>query len=160
MDMLIGAMGPVTSDNTTDWVNRHQEQLHYAYQRASDSLQKAAGKNKRHYDQTAQDALFLPGERVLVLDQRRQQKRKLSDRWEEKPYVVVSQLHPGRPVYIIRPEVKEGPERSLHRKTSEIRLPAWGLMVPIGGLGPEQDPRPEPRRSQRSTRGTLPRRYD
>lgn len=40
MNMLIGAIGPVTSDNTTDWVNRHQEQLHYAYQRASDSLQK------------------------------------------------------------------------------------------------------------------------
>ena len=179
-DMLTGVAGPAMPDNPMDWVSRHQEQLHYAYKKAADSLQKAAEKNKRLYDRTAREAPLLPGERVLVLNQRRQQRGKLGDRWEEQLYVVVSRPHPQRPVYRIRPEGKDGPERSLHRNllrpcphfppqnttvaksgnTTEACLPTWGLMMPVGGgAHAEQAPLPEPRRSQRSTRGTLPQRY-
>ncbi|XP_070819607.1 uncharacterized protein [Chaetodon trifascialis] len=115
VDMLTGATRPATPDNTMDWVDRHQEQLHYAYRKASNSLEKAAEKNKKLYDRTARGVALLPGERVLVLDQRRQQKGKLGDRWEKQPYVVVSWPRPEHPVYQIRPEGKEGPIRSLHR---------------------------------------------
>lgn len=40
--MLTEDVGPAMSENTMDWVSRHQEQLRYAYKKASDSLQKAA----------------------------------------------------------------------------------------------------------------------
>lgn len=54
-------------------MNRHQEQLHYVYRKASDSLQKAADKSKRLYDWTVREAPLLLGKQALVLDQRRQQ---------------------------------------------------------------------------------------
>ena len=69
-DMLSGTHGPTTPASTVDWVSRHQEQLHYAYIKSSDSLQKAVDKSKRLYDRTAREVPLPPGEEVLVLDQR------------------------------------------------------------------------------------------
>ncbi|KAL7862811.1 hypothetical protein SRHO_G00117950 [Serrasalmus rhombeus] len=62
-------------------------------------------------------ALGVPrqGERVLVWDNRRRAKGKLGDRWESQPYVIIRQLSTGVPVYVVRPEGKLGPERTLHR---------------------------------------------
>ncbi|XDV48519.1 hypothetical protein PO909_017918 [Leuciscus waleckii] len=61
--------------------------------------QQRAAATRNQYDRTARDAPLLPGERVLVLDNRRQGKGKLSDRWEQTPYVVVSRSRPDLPVY-------------------------------------------------------------
>lgn len=179
-DMLAGTTGSAVPSATVDWVSRHQEQLCYAYNKASASLQKAAEKNKRLYVRTAKEVPLLPGERVLVLNQRRT-RDKLSDRWEDRPsHIITSRLHPELPIYKIRPEGKDGPERTLHRNllrpclqyppqetietenggTSNTLFPGWGLLVPMhGGEDYEQDPSPELRRSQRATRGVRPQRY-
>ncbi|KAL7873555.1 hypothetical protein AOLI_G00126260 [Acnodon oligacanthus] len=77
-------------------------------------MEKSAAKNKRLYDRTAHISLLLPGERVLVRDNRRWEKGKLGNRWEPQPYVIVRQQSEGVPVYIIRPEGKSGADRMLH----------------------------------------------
>lgn len=115
VDLLWGTASAAGAPNTTEWVNRHHQQLHFSYGRVTDRINGAAEKNKRLYDRTAREAPLLPGERVLVRDSRRQGKGKLSDRWEVMPYVVERQRDPDLPVYIIRPEGRLGPERVLHR---------------------------------------------
>lgn len=180
VDLLLGTGPTEGARSTTEWVGRHHQQLHYAYRRVTDHLNAAAAKNKRLYDRTARDAPLLPGERVLVRDNRRQGKGKLSDRWESTPYVVERQQGPDMPVYTVWPEGRIGPERVLHRNLlrpcpnfPEWReeAPAAPLVIeapPVGwavvprdpevGTGGVAPPSP-PRRSQRDTRGRPPERY-
>lgn len=113
VDLLLGTVEEELS--LTEWVDRHHQHLHYAYGQVSTRIRVAAEKNKRLYDRTAREAPLLPGERVLVRDNRRQGKGKLSDRWEATPYVIQGQQRPGQPVYTIRPEGKAGPDRVVHR---------------------------------------------
>lgn len=183
MDMMTGTAGPDNTNTTTEWVGRHHTQLHYAYDKVTAHLHKAARKNKRLYDRTAKDAPLLPGEHVLALDQRRQGKGKLSDRRENQPYVVIKQPYPDRPVYTIWPEGKAGPERVLHRNNLRPCLPAlaprpeddaklrnqgsnedrtvWGFALPLPlhpeGVAQEAEG-PAVRRSQREHR-RMPARY-
>ncbi len=108
-DLLLGTAVAGEGSSLTDWVDRHHQRLHSAYKWVTDRINRAAAKNKRLYDRTAREAPLLPGERVLVRDNRRQGKGKLSDRWEALPYVVQCQQRPDQPVYTIRPEGKPGP---------------------------------------------------
>uniref|UniRef100_A0A3B3IDF7 Gypsy retrotransposon integrase-like protein 1 n=1 Tax=Oryzias latipes TaxID=8090 RepID=A0A3B3IDF7_ORYLA len=182
VDMLTGAVASLSTTTTTEWVSSHHQQLTYAYNKASTSLLQAASTNKKIYDKAAKDSPLLPGERVLVLDQRRREKGKLSDRWESEPQVVVAQPYPDRPVYRVRPEGKDGPERVLHcnnlrpclpclvpqelpsEPTAEEQTPAdglalWGFAFPLPvAEGYEAAQAPEPRRSQRLNR-QRPQRY-
>lgn len=88
MDMLLGTTAGEEGSSLTDWVTGHHQRLQSAYERVSGQINRAALKNKRLYDRTAREAPLLPGERVLVRDNRRQGKGKLSDRWEAQPFVV------------------------------------------------------------------------
>jgi transposase InsO family protein len=180
VDLLLGAIPAEEGGNLTEWVAGHHQRLHTAYEQVSDRINQAAVKNKRLYDRTAREAPLLPGERVLVRDNRRQGKGKLSDRWESQPYVVQRQPHPDQPVYAIRPEGRAGPERVLHRnlirpcpnypkpveRNPPVETPSMPLLlgwavVPRGlGAEPRQvDPASPPRRSQRGNRGQPPTRY-
>nr|XP_055052826.1 basic proline-rich protein-like [Misgurnus anguillicaudatus] len=114
-DLVLGAAAGQEEGSVTEWVGRHHQRLHFAYEQVSQKIRATGEKNKRLYDRTAREAPLLPGERVLVRDNRRQGKGKLSDRWEATPYVVCRQQRPGQPVYTIRPEGKAGPERVVHR---------------------------------------------
>ncbi|KAL7837443.1 hypothetical protein SRHO_G00271540 [Serrasalmus rhombeus] len=116
LDLALGVPRQGEEDGVQEWVKRHHERLTYAYCKVSANSAKAAAKNKRLYDRTARDSLpLLAGERVLVWDNRRRAKGKLGDRWESQPYVIIRQLSTGVPVYVVRPEGKLGPERTLHR---------------------------------------------
>uniref|UniRef100_A0A8C1WKU1 Gypsy retrotransposon integrase-like protein 1 n=1 Tax=Cyprinus carpio TaxID=7962 RepID=A0A8C1WKU1_CYPCA len=115
VDLMLGAPTRGEEVSLTEWVDRHHQHLQFAYGQVTKRIQVAADKSKRIYDRTAREAPLLPGERVLVRDNRRQGKGKLSDRWEAAPFVVVVQQRPGQPVYTIRPEGKAGPERTVHR---------------------------------------------
>lgn len=180
MDLLWGTATVGEPPSLTDWVNHHHQQLYVAYQRVTDRIGRAADKNKRLYDRTAREAPLLPGERVLIRDNRRQGKGKLSDRWGAQPYVVERQQRPHQPVYTVRPEGKSGPERVLHRNLlrpcPNYPKPTAGISVvpvsprpPLVGWavvprGPDMevrrvDPVSPPRRSQRETRGQPPERY-
>lgn len=180
MDLLFGTTETNHTPSMTEWVSDHHAKLEYAYNTVSQQLGAAAAKNKRQYDRTAQDVPLLPGERVLVKDNRRQGKGKLCDRWETRPYVVVDRSGPNLPVYRVRPEGKCGPDRVLHRNllrpcphypeaTLEGRRGsgapppvsdgwAWAPVTPVlPAVTP--DPQLEARRSLRETQGRPPQRY-
>lgn len=180
VDLLLGTAAAEEGGSVTGWVTRHHQRLQLAYERVSDRINQAAAKNKRLYDRTARSAPLLPGERVLVRDNRRQGKGKLSDRWEPQPYVIQRQPRRDQPVYAIRPEGRAGPERVLHRnlmrpcpnypKPTVERPPAepvwmppvvgWAVVPQRVGIGPRpEEPNSPPRRSQRENRGQPPSRY-
>ncbi|MGL5209396.1 reverse transcriptase domain-containing protein [Cetobacterium sp.] len=180
IDLLLGTAAAEEGSSLTEWVTRHHQRLQSAYEQVSGRINQAAVKNKRLYDRTAREAPLLPGERVLVRDNRRRGKGKLSDRWESQPYVVQRQPHPDQPVYALRPEGRAGPERVLHRNlvrpcpnyptpvadkppveaTWMPQLVGWAV-VPRGlGIEPRPEEPPSPaRRSQRENRGRPPARY-
>ena len=160
-------------------MNRHHHQLLDTYRRVSDHLNTAAAKNKRLYDRTVREAPLLPGERVLVRDNRRPGKGKLSDRWEPTQYVVERRQGPDAPVYSVRPEGKPGPIRVLHRNllrpcpnypqlaaeapsappVPEVPMVGWAVVPRDPEVEVRAAPPSPPRRSQRDTRGQPPERY-
>ncbi|KAG1933960.1 retrotransposable element [Pimephales promelas] len=159
-DLLLGAAMAEAPATTTEWVHRHHRQLHSAYEKVSKHLDAAAQKNKRLYDRTAREAPLLPGERVLVRDNRRQGKGKLSDRWEIVPYLVEKRQRPDQPVYAIRPEGKTGPVRILHRnllrpcpnyprqETEAPPAPVAPVPPLMGWVVVPRTPTPEPREEE------------
>ncbi|KAL5012677.1 hypothetical protein ScPMuIL_011228 [Solemya velum] len=82
-----------SSDDMSDQVNICTESL------TPHELDKAQKKQKRHYDLKVRGAFLRQGDRVLVKILAFDGKHKLSDKWEEEAYVVLSQPNSGIPVY-------------------------------------------------------------
>lgn len=178
LDVLWGTTEPEGVGSISEWVAQHHKHLEYAYSRVSENLGVAAGRMKRFYDRTVWDAPLLPGERVLVQNNCHHGQGKLNDRWESQLYMVLCH-HPDSPIYTVRPEGRQGPDRVLHRNllrpcphypaeqmaenpTSQPQQPntgwAWVPMVPVPPVL-QDDPDTESRQSQRATRGRPPERY-
>ena len=93
-----------------------KSRMQFAYDVAATHARKMGAKNKTRYDRGKQEALLEVGDRVLVRNVGIQGSQKLEDRWEEKPYVVVSIPDPDNPVYVVRLEKgSKSKTRTLHR---------------------------------------------
>ena len=111
-----------------------KDRLSQAYHLATEAAQKAREKQKEGYDIRIRGAVIKPGDRVLVKVVSFDGKHKLADRWEQDPYIVVSQPNTDIPVYNLRKENNEGWARTLHRN----------LLLPIGYI--RDVPTPAPRK--------------
>jgi hypothetical protein len=76
------------------------------------------------------------GDRVLVKIVAFDGRHKLSDKWENDPYVVLNQPNASIPVYVVGREKGEGRTRTLHRN----------LLLPISSLPRQRKPTPKPRK--------------
>ncbi|KAL2097871.1 hypothetical protein ACEWY4_007078 [Coilia grayii] len=115
LDLALGAEAALTEEPTDGWVQRHFDRLQYAHQFARSHLQRSNVQQKLRYDSTAKGCPLLPGEQVLVKRLGPRACGKLTDFWEEVPYIVVRQPNPQNPVYVVRPVQGGGDERVLHR---------------------------------------------
>ncbi len=84
-----------------------------------------ASRNKARFDKHVVDSTLKEGDRVLVRNVRLRGKHKLADRWESDVYVVQRQSG-DVPVYVVRPETRDGPQRTLH---CDLLLPCGFLSV-------------------------------
>ena len=80
-------------------------------------------------------------------------KHKLSDKWEEDPYLVLDQPNPDIPVFTVQKESGEGRKRNLHRN---LLLPVGHLVetrpIPKRRRFPRKEPpKPAPRPTERLT---------
>lgn len=202
VDVVMGL--PPTEERVTvqDWVQNHQQRLHYAYKKAGELNAEAGQHQKRQHDKNWLLSPLVIGERVLVRNTGPKGQGKLANYWDGAPYVVVGQPNLDLPVYVLKPESGLGRERVLHRRLlrpcpfslqgqePETADPAAAPSVPqtlwMAGWYPSRDsilrpgnqevemPRgeqqPPPtstspregttlRRSERSTRGIRPARY-
>ena len=136
----------------TKYIENMKQRLKRSYDLASASAQKAQGRQKANYDLRTRGAVIEKGDRVLVKIVKFDGRHKLSNKWEEDPYIVENQPNPDIPVYIVKKENGEGRKRTLHRN----------LLLPIGHLNPmdtSAEPRPSrpvpaPRRMTRQRRVT------
>ena len=136
----------------TKYIESMKQRLKRSYDLASASARKAQGRQKANYDLRTRGAVIEKGDRVLVKIVKFDGRHKLSNKWEEDPYIVESQPNPDIPVYIVKKENGEGRKRTLHRN----------LLLPIGHLNPmdtsavpqQNRPIPAPRRMTRQRRVT------
>lgn len=97
------------------WVQHHQNALCRAYEKTQQQARQRQERDAARYNRKARLLPLLPGERVLIRNFRRRARGKLTHKWRPEPYVIIKCLRENHPVYIIRPEGKEGPTRTVHR---------------------------------------------
>ena len=134
------------------YVRDMKERLRYAYKLAKDNTVKAANKNKARYDKNARATVLDIGDRVLVRNLNLRGKNKISDRWESGVYEVIG-LHGEMPVYTVKKESGEGPERTLHRNHL---LPCGTLALDAEVEEPEPQVRTPQTRSKSRHQATQP----
>ena len=110
-------------ESPRQYIQKLKSSLQSAYGKAKAMMEKTALKNKARFDAGAYAADLEVGDRVLVRKMGPQIKSKVDDRWEENIYRVIAKKE-GVPVYTVKPEVGDGPIRTLHRN----------LLLPIGWL--------------------------
>uniref|UniRef100_A0A8C5DE49 Gypsy retrotransposon integrase-like protein 1 n=2 Tax=Gouania willdenowi TaxID=441366 RepID=A0A8C5DE49_GOUWI len=115
MDWTLGLRPTTQSQTLQGWAHQHNKTLSQVYQLVKEQSQKRQGRDATRYNRRATSVPLLPGERVLLRNFRRRAKGKLAPRWLPEPFVVVRQLRDGHPVYVVKPEGKEAPTRTLHR---------------------------------------------
>ena len=131
---------PTTS--LTKYFENMKERLRKSYELASEAVKRSQRRQKEHYDLKSRGAVLEVGDRVLVKVVVFDGRHKLADKWEDEPYVIISQPNEGVPVYEVRREDGQGRKRVLHRN----------LLLPIGHLSEfdrsdQQPPTPAPRKN-------------
>lgn len=139
VDFMHGVCPPQRRGGLEDWVDQHHRTLLGAYERVKENAARQQARDQKRYNRLSRDIPLLPGERVLLRNFHRRAHGKLAPRWIPTPFVVVSQLKPNQPVYVVKPEGKGGAINTLHR--NNIR--ACGLLLQPDAV--TQDPeQPQP----------------
>ncbi|XP_021361933.1 uncharacterized protein LOC110455850 [Mizuhopecten yessoensis] len=115
----------VSSESLTTYVDSLKDKLSNVYELASAFSQRKKMRQKDVYDS-----------KIVAFDG----KHKLSDKWEEHPYIVITKPNPDVPVYEVKREDGEGRSKTFHRN----------LLLPISYLrGRSDKPVPRPRRPRK-----------
>ncbi|CAI5662959.1 unnamed protein product [Oreochromis niloticus] len=126
VDLVLGTHPGKTSPKSySDYVKSLRQNLQESYTLASEHSQKMGEKNKMRFDKKIKAAERFPGDRVLVRNVNVRGKHKLANRWEQNIHIVVKRVKDS-PVYVVRPENGDGPQRTLHR---DLLLPCGFLPV-------------------------------
>lgn len=107
----------------SQYVKNLRSYLEESYHIATENALKSAKTNKKRFDKLVRESTLQVGDRILVRNVSLRGKQKIADRWGADIHVVVKQMG-ELPVYVVRPENKDGPLRTLHRD----------LLLPCGFL--------------------------
>lgn len=126
---------------TTKYIEKMKLRLQEAYRQARTATKASQNRQKSNYDLRARAATLGIGDRVLVRIVSYDGKHKIADKWEDNPYIIISQPKEDIPVSKVRREDGEGRCKVLHRN---ILLPI-GTKFPIARSTP---PKPKPRKGK------------
>ena len=115
IDVALGLPDLHEGKSLPTYITELWEKLHESYQKATEEADKARAGQKLSYDRRARAGLLEVGDRVLVKILAFEGKHKLSNKWEDRPYVVLEHSNPEIPVYVVRREDGIGKTRTLHR---------------------------------------------
>jgi transposase InsO family protein len=136
IDALLGLhFEDVNARYANEYTRKLHKRLTTSYQKAKEMASKTAEMNKHKYDFKVRAAKLIPGDLVLVRNVTLRGKQKIADRWENEPYIVVSQPNVDIPVY----DVKRNNPRA-----RRIRRLHRNLILPLGVQNenlPEKDSR-------------------
>lgn len=99
----------------SSYVSDLKNRLEKAHEIALKATKTAQEKQKTCYDKRVRGNNIEVGDRVLVKILAFDGKHKLSNEWEEHPYIIPSKPNPDIPVFIVQKENGEGRQRNLHR---------------------------------------------
>ena len=152
IDLVLGIHPDMGNHKThSEYVKGLRQRLQESYSLAAKNFQKMGEKNKARFDKKVRAAELLEGDRVLVRNVNIRGKHKLADRWEQKIHVVVRRIRDS-PVYVVKPETGEGPQRTLHR---DLLLPCGFLPVTeIREHSPPADTSKKMKLRDKTTKGT------
>ena len=119
---MFGTNNTTEKKNLQKYIESLKSKLQFSYNLAQESIRKSQRRQKQNYDLKVRGAVIQTGDRVLVKRVAFEGKHKLSDKWEDEPYIVHSQPNPDVPVYVVRKETSDKHQRTLHRN----------LLLPIG----------------------------
>ena len=99
MDIEFGVFTPDLSEAIPcKYVQELRSRSENAFQKANYFCAKEALRSKQRFDRTAKCSKLLPDDLVLVKKKDFVSKHKIADRWETKPYEIISQRSDGLPV--------------------------------------------------------------
>ena len=98
----------------TPYVNKWYAEMRQAHHIASEISAKSRLSGKKQYDKRMHHISLETSDRILIRNLTPRQAHKLHSYWEEKVHVVVNRIEYG-PVYVVKPEIGTGRERTLHR---------------------------------------------
>lgn len=142
VDVIFGLSRPYDEDKcTTKYIEKMKLRLQEAYRQARTATKSSKNRQKSNYDLRARAATLGIGDRVLVKIVSYDGKHKIADKWEDNPYIIISQPNEDIPVFKVRREDGEGRCKVLHRN----------LLLPIGTKFPiarPTPPTPKPRKGK------------
>ena len=110
--LKIGSPGPFSAQS--EYVKQLNLRMQWAFRKASAQMAKESRRAKIRYDLRTKGVTLKIGDNVLVRKMKFTGKHKIQDKWEDEPYVVISQRDPSAPVYRIKNDAS--PKiRTLHR---------------------------------------------
>ena len=124
LDVVLGLVTEHESREYDEYIGHLKSSLDKAYQIAQGKAAKSRSHQKSQYDKSARASSLEEGDRILVKILAFDGRHKLSDKWEDKPYVVLKKPNPDVPVYDVQREDGVGRVRTLHRNH----------LLPIGEL--------------------------
>jgi transposase InsO family protein len=143
VDVMYGLEPESSTKDYHGYVAQLRQRLAKAYEAASTAIKIAQKNQKRQYDKNIRGAVLHPGDSVLVKIVSFEGRHKISDRWEDQPYVILRQPNPEIPVYEIKRKDGLGKIKVLHRN---LLLPISSIPVPVPrnrlkskSTSPEQD---------------------
>ena len=102
IDVEFGVTLPDLSDTSRqNYAQKLKVHLRWAYRKAHEVNLKESARHKRYYDQNFKCMKLEPGDTVLVWVKAFGADHKITDKWEQKPYLVVAQRK-NQPVYEVR----------------------------------------------------------
>ena len=91
IDVEFGVTLPDLSDtNQQNYAQKLKAQLKWAYKKVNEVNLKEATRHKKYYDHKFKCMKLVPGDTVLV--RMKGVDRKIRDKWEQQPYVVLEQM--------------------------------------------------------------------
>lgn len=114
VDVVMGARSAMGGTTSGRWVKAHHKALLWAYETVTKHAKQRQTRDQQRSSQRQRALPLLPGERVLIRNVRWRAQGKMAPRWIREPFVMVGALSPDSPAYQVRPEDREGPERTIH----------------------------------------------
>ena len=92
------------------------EMMKWACKKANEVNLKEAVSHKKYYDCKFKCMTLVPGDTVLLRIKAFRVDRKIADKWEQQPYVVLEQMF-NQPVFKVKPTGNDGEDnvRTLHQ---------------------------------------------
>jgi len=161
IDSLLGVnVDDLHAKTQHEYTRKLHDRLHHAYKKAREKALGTSEQQKAHYDVKALASKLNAGNLVLVRNVTQRVKQKIGDRWEEDPYIIISQPNHEIPVYDVKRDSPTARKvRRLHRNVLlPLRLvrdsaPKYVILQRRHGIDVNDD-RPELRRSERIRRQT------